>query len=96
MTYQCPVCGYPGLCDPPRTEANGGSYEICSSCGFEFGVTDDDGGFSYEAWRQRWIDGGMQWRSTGIQEAPVDWDPAEQLNSLVRQVPPDKDRPGPS
>jgi hypothetical protein len=82
MTFQCPVCGFPGLSDPPRTEANGGSYEICACCGFEFGVTDEDIGYSYEAWRKKWIAGGMHWRSGGIEEPPADWDPVEQLKTL--------------
>ena len=46
--YRCPVCGYPGLDEPPRTEESGASYEICPSCGFEFGVTDEDRGISYQ------------------------------------------------
>jgi ribosomal protein L37E len=86
MTHQCPVCGYPSLEEAPRTEDNGGSYETCASCGFEFGVTDEDRGFTYEAWRARWISGGMQWRSEGIQDPPNDWDPAVQLRDLLRQL----------
>lgn len=80
--YICPVCGYPALTEPPRNES-GGSYEICYSCGFEFGVTDDDLGFSYEAWRKRWIDRGMPWDGEGIDEPPAGWDPARQLADLV-------------
>lgn len=79
MPYQCPVCGFPGLEEPPRSNSGGGSYEICPSCGFEFGVTDDDRGFSYEAWRKRWIDQGMPWRDEGISDPPAGWDPADQL-----------------
>jgi hypothetical protein len=57
--YVCPVCGYPDLTEPPRSPDGGGSYEICYSCGFEFGVTDDDLGFTYESWRSRWIERGI-------------------------------------
>lgn len=81
MTYQCPVCGYPKLSEPPRTE-DGGSYEICPSCGFEFGVTDDDRGYTYEAWRARWIEAGMPWWSTDIERVPEDWNPEAQLRNL--------------
>ena len=64
MGYVCPVCGFPDLQDPPSSSrARGGSYEICPSCGFEFGVTDDDLGFTYDQWRQRWIGRGMPWES---------------------------------
>ena len=47
MNHKCPVCGYPKLEEAPRTQAGGGSYEICPSCGFQFGVSDDDRGFTY-------------------------------------------------
>jgi hypothetical protein len=83
MRYTCPVCGYPALDDPPRSAASGGSYEICPSCGFEFGVTDDDRGFSYEAWRARWVSLGMPWDSVGIEAPPNEWNPAQQLRRLL-------------
>jgi hypothetical protein len=67
--YTCPVCGYPDLTEPPRS-SDGGSYEICWSCGFEFGVTDDDRGYSYEDWRQQWIDRGMPWESQVLRPPP--------------------------
>jgi hypothetical protein len=78
--YRCPVCGYPGLEEPPRTEESGGSYEICPSCGFEFGVTDDDRGISYEQWRREWISGGMRWWSR--RPRPAGWDPRAQLRDV--------------
>ena len=83
MTYTCPACGYPGLTEAPRSPTTGaGSYEICPSCGFEFGVTDDDQGFSYEQWRQRWVERGMPWDSAGIEPPPNGWDPSAQLQRL--------------
>lgn len=82
MAFQCPICGYPGLAEAPRSpESGGGSYEICPSCGFEFGVTDDDLGYSYDWWREKWVDEGMPWSSVG-RPRPDDWDPAAQLKSL--------------
>ena len=69
---RCPVCGYPGPTEEPRTEG-GGSFEICPSCGFEFGVTDDDEGFDYGQWRSRWVAEGARWWSSQ-EEAPVGWD----------------------
>jgi hypothetical protein len=82
-SYTCPVCGYPGLAEEPRSEEEGGSYEICSSCGFEFGYTDEDQGYTYESWRERWVAGGMPWRATGIEPPPPGWDPQRQLNDLL-------------
>ena len=82
MNYTCPVCGYPDLTELPRPEYGGGSYEICPSCGFQFGVTDDDLGVSFEEWRARWIEGGMLWRFREIEDPPNGWDPVEQLGRL--------------
>jgi hypothetical protein len=48
-------------------------------------VTDDDRGFSYEQWRQRWIDRGMPWDSQGIEPVPESWNPDEQLGGLKDQ-----------
>jgi hypothetical protein len=81
--HTCPVCGFTGLEEPPRSPTTGGgSYEICASCGFEFGVTDDDQGYSYEAWRARWIANGMRWSSVG-QSPPEDWNPGDALRKLL-------------
>jgi hypothetical protein len=82
MKHTCPVCGYPKLQEAPRLPGGGGSYEICPSCGFQFGVSDEDRGFTYEQWRARWKADGMKWSSK--QEPPRDWDPAVQLARIVR------------
>jgi len=80
--HTCPVCGYPELDEPPRSAVTGaGSYEICPSCGFEFGVSDDDEGHTYPGWRQRWIDFGMPWNSSAVRP-PEGWDPEAQLQEL--------------
>jgi hypothetical protein len=78
VTFVCPVCGYPGLEEDPRPAIGGGSFEICPSCGFQFGVSDDDRGLTYQEWRQRWIDGGMVW-DKGRSRPPAGWDPIDQL-----------------
>lgn len=81
--HRCPVCGYPDLEESPRSEkTGGGSYEICPSCGFQFGVSDGDEGFSYEEWRRRWVERGLPWDSAGIRPVPSGWDPARQLAAL--------------
>ncbi len=81
-TYKCPVCGFADLHDPARDSQDLPSFDICSSCGFEFGVTDDDQGYTYEGWRKRWVDSGMLWWSEGIEARPEGWDPRAQLASL--------------
>ena len=82
MKYTCPVCGYPELVDPPRGPDGGASEEICPSCGFQFGYTDDDQGISYEQWRADWIAQGMPWSSVGI-HPPSGWDPVQQLQTVL-------------
>ncbi len=83
--FMCPVCGYPDLDEPPRT-TSGPSYEICNSCGFEYGFTDDNSKYSYKEWRERWIAQGMQWRAEGIVSRPIGWDPKAQLSSLLNKI----------
>ena len=84
--YVCPVCGYPGLYGPaydPKLGWDDPSYEICSCCWFEYGVTDLDKGFSHEQWRAKWIAEGMPWRSTvEDDESPPGWNPREQLHRI--------------
>jgi hypothetical protein len=85
MAYKCPVCGYPALAREPRTAVNGGSYEICASCGFQFGVSDDDLGHTYDTWRTEWVARGLRWASIGVPE-PEDWDPGAQLQALSANI----------
>lgn len=84
-TFTCPICGFPDLNEAPRTEGGGGSYEICPSCGFEFGVTDDDKGYTYDEWRARWVERGMPWDSRDIEPPPDGWDPQRQLDTLLAE-----------
>jgi len=81
MAHTCPCCGYPALQEPPRSTSGGGSYEICPSCGFQFGVSDDDAGFTYARWRARWKAQGLRWSSKGI-APPPGWEAKSQLTSL--------------
>lgn len=79
----CPACGYDDLIDPPYTDEGGSSYEICPSCGFEYGFTDDNDGYTFETWRQKWIAAGHTWYSRSpMRPAPPDWDPLKQLANL--------------
>ena len=81
--HPCPVCGFTKLRAAPRSSSGVGSMEICPSCGFQFGVSDDDDGISYEEWREDWIEGGMEWTSTGI-EQPRGWNAAAALATVKK------------
>jgi hypothetical protein len=86
--YRCPVCGYPDLEEPARFADGNPSWEICPSCGFEFGYDDDEAGDSYADWRQRWIENGMRWWSRSHRKPPG-WDPHAQLLALLESGPDD-------
>ncbi len=83
--YTCPICGYPHIEDNPASFLG----NICPSCGFEFGYDDLDQGYTYQAWRQKWIEEGMRWQ--GFAEdgdaEPLDWDPSAQLKRITGELP---------
>ena len=85
MKYTCPVCHFPDLIEPPRGKSGGGSFEICPSCGFQFGVSDDDLGFTHAQWRAKWLEAGAKWSSH--QTPPTDWNGAAQLACGGRESP---------
>ncbi|PYV51815.1 MAG: hypothetical protein DMG98_25340 [Acidobacteria bacterium] len=86
MAYTCPVCGYSDLSTPPWNDG-APSFEICPSCGIQFGYTDAAGGDPeartalWKKWRRRWIETGMAWNSIG-QKPPSGWDPVAQLKNI--------------
>jgi hypothetical protein len=82
MNHICPVCGYPKLNHPPYGGVLSPSYDYCPACIFQFGVTDDDKGFTFEQWRKIWIDGGMVWDRLGHSSPPSGWDPKKQLENI--------------
>lgn len=90
MTHLCPVCGYPGLAEPPRRRNGAGSYEICPSCGFQFGVSDDDYSHTYTSWRAAWQKSGTKWAKRGV-PPPPDWNAQAQLAAVA--VPPPSRKP---
>lgn len=89
IKHQCPVCGFAAL---KRAAYNGlptdryasGSCEICPSCGFQFGITDDDQGISFAVWRQQWIDSGKRWQ--GSMKPAIGWNADAQLAALDMRV----------
>ena len=74
-TYQCPVCGY-GMEDEPC------NFNICPSCGTEFGY--HDANVPVRTLRASWLRNGAQWWSTTDSE-PAGWDPYAQVSNLLSQ-----------
>lgn len=78
----CPACGLP--LDFAPWDWDLASFEICPSCGIQFGYTDAAGGAwkkrqeVYSSWRAKWVKEGMPWRGAG-QAPPKNWNPAEQV-----------------
>lgn len=81
MTWTCPVCGYRNLEFPPRDKQGHASHETCQSCGFEFGVSDDDLGFTYDDWRESWAADGFRWYGTA--PVPNGWNGRDQLAAML-------------
>jgi len=78
--YICPICGYPNLDEPPKGEDGEDSYEICPSCGVEFGC--DDFEKTYKELRDEWLKNGAKWQS-GVVEKPKDWNAIEQCREYL-------------
>lgn len=69
----CPVCGY-GMEEPPE------QYNICASCGTEFGVHDVNA--SIEELRVAWLKTGLKWFSS-VEPEPQGWDPFSQVTKAI-------------
>jgi len=78
MKHTCPVCGFAELAEPPYDSAGCASFEICPSCGTEFGY--DDAKTSHEELRTRWLSAGGHWSSQTM-AAPPAWNAKEQLKA---------------
>ena len=84
-TFTCPVCGFPGLSEPAYDEHGCASFDICPSCGTEFGY--DNATRSAEELRKRWIETGAPWGSKTT-PPPPGWDGTKQLaNAGLSPVP---------
>ena len=75
--YICPVCGFNGLKEPSYDKDGTPSYEICASCGFEFGF---EGEGDAARFRENWIKNGALWFTPGLK--PVDWELQKQLENI--------------
>lgn len=92
---KCPVCGFDlGV---PAWTGDMASFEICQSCGLQFGYDDAAGGDRaargavHERWRAEWIRKGMRWWSSST-PPPSGWDPGEQLARITGSKERDADR----
>lgn len=68
----CSVCGYE-MEEGPR------DYNICPSCGTEFGIHDLNS--SIENLRGAWLSSGPRWYSRVVPE-PQRWNPIQQLSNV--------------
>lgn len=75
----CRVCGF--LYDSPPWGDDGltPSFEICPSCGVEFGYEDATPA-AVRKYRAAWVAGGMKWHD---RKGPAaGWDPAAQMANI--------------
>lgn len=70
IKYQCPVCGYKEMKEPPER------YYICPCCGTEFG--NDDNLMTHIDLTRQWVAKGMPWFSRATRQ-PENWNPISQL-----------------
>jgi hypothetical protein len=68
--YQCPVCGFGKLSEPPK------DHNICSCCGTEFGYHDRKK--THRSLRDAWIANGCLWFSKAL-SPPEGWNPVVQM-----------------
>jgi len=78
VAHTCPVCGFGGLTSPAYDNAHCASFEICPSCGTEFGY--HDASKSHAQLRRAWIAAGACWSSRAV-APPVDWNGIVQLKA---------------
>ncbi len=95
MTYKCFVCGYSGLSEQFYIDGKFSStFEICPSCGFQYGYHDLNGTGEYPesfkekyiiiSFRKKWIAGGMLW-DKGSASPPPNWNPRDQLKEIPKE-----------
>lgn len=68
----CPVCGWDELEEPPFNEYGFPSYEICPCCGFETGYHDSNLGYTFEKYREKWLEKGFPFLHIE-DEKPQEW-----------------------
>lgn len=78
IEFTCPICGFDKLSNPHIDAYGCASFDVCPSCGNEFGY--DDVTTPHALLRQRWIDNGKKWWC--IHGIPLNWDAGKQLTNL--------------
>jgi len=78
----CPVCGYDALSEPAYDQHGCASFEICPSCGTEFGY--DDASRAHSELRASWLADGAPWRSK-TRPPPAGWSGELQLRQAGLQ-----------
>ena len=75
QTYTCPICGYDGIREELGSVPDKwGTFEICPSCGWEFGY---DNPAEIIQYRHLWLVNGAKWFDPKAK--PKKWDVKEQL-----------------
>ncbi|MEM5014490.1 hypothetical protein [Niallia taxi] len=79
--YVCSVCGFARLRGPLYNKDGLPDISlICGCCGFHPGYDDDELGYSFETYRDEWIQNGMEWLRE--EEKPPNWDLNKQLSNI--------------
>jgi len=79
--FICPVCGFDGLNEPAHDNHGCGSFEICPSCGTEFGY--DDSKRSHGELRQAWLNSGAKWNGRAATPPASCGDTSSDTNSTA-------------
>jgi hypothetical protein len=74
--YPCPICGF--RFDHPIVD-----FDICPSCGTEFGIDTVD--HTVKELRDIWIANGLTWQS-GVDLPPKNWNAYSQLMAIIPRI----------
>lgn len=87
----CPVCGFE--LEEPAWKDGSPSYNICPSCGVEFGygdfgVTISERKKRHEQLRKEWIKNGMKYKhfDDEFDPQPSNWNPIQQLKNIGIEI----------
>lgn len=78
--YVCSVCGFDRLQGPLYKNGIPNVSLICRCCGFQPCYDDTELGYTYEAYRNEWIQNGAEWFRE--EEKPERWDLDIQLENI--------------
>ncbi|OCA90158.1 hypothetical protein [Bacillus sp. FJAT-27986] len=78
--FVCSVCGYDRLPGPLYEKGIPDVSLICACCGFQPGYDDEDLGYTFESYREEWIEKGAKW--FWEKEKPKQWELKKQLENI--------------